>query len=281
MNTITTGSTIAFAMECYSKGILTRTQTGGLEMNFGDSDLIVDLVEKIATRQGVGDLLAEGTQVMAEKLGQGSASFAMNVKGLEMPAYDPRAAKITGLGYVTANRGGDHITGYIQLPTFVDMPMLIVDDSQIKDPFVADPQETKVLVDLENALTIFDAIGACKFMGILLTAEDFSALISHATGWDFGVPDFRQAGERIYTLMRAYCAREGITREDDVLPARLMLEPIPEGPAKGMFVEEEMLEKMKDAYYELHGWDIATGIPSAEKLEELNLVDLIPDLING
>jgi len=281
LDTITTGSTIAFAMECFSKGILTRTQTGGLEMNFGDSDLIVDLVEKIATRQGVGDLLAEGTQVMAEKLGQGSASFAMNVKGLEMPAYDPRAAKITGLGYVTANRGGDHITGYIQLPTFVDMPMLIVDDSQIKDPFVADPQETKVLVDLENALTIFDAIGACKFMGILLTAEDFSALISHATGWDFGVPDFRQAGERIYTLMRAYCAREGITREDDVLPARLMLEPIPEGPAKGMFVEEEMLEKMKDAYYELRGWDIATGIPSAEKLEELNLVDLIPDLING
>jgi len=280
LDTITTGSTIAFAMECYSKGILTRTQTGGLEINFGDSDLIVDLVEKIATRQGVGDLLAEGTKVMAEKLGQGSASFAMNVKGLEMPAYDPRAAKITGLGYVTANRGGDHITGYIQLPTFVDMPMLIIDDSQIKDPFNADPKEAKVLVDLENALTIFDAIGACKFMGILLTAEDFSALISHATGWDFGVPDFRLTGERIYNLIRAYCVREGITRENDVLPARLMLEKIPEGPAKGMCVEEEMLENLKDAYYEFRGWDIATGIPSAEKLEELNLADLIPDLIN-
>jgi len=281
LDTISTGSTIAFAMECYSKGILTRTQTGGLEINFGDSDLIVDLVEKIATRQGVGDLLAEGTQIMAEKLGQGSASFAMNVKGLEMPAYDPRAAKITGLGYVTANRGGDHITGYIQLPTFVDMPMLIIDESQIKDPFNPDPKEAKVLVDLENALTIFDAIGACKFMGILLTAEDFSALISHATGWDWGVSDFRQTGERIYNLMRAYCVREGITRENDVLPARLMLEPLPEGPAKGMYVEEEMLEKMKDAYYEFRGWDSATGIPSAGKLEELNLADLIPDLINA
>lgn len=281
LDTITAGSTIAFAMECYSKGILTPAQTGGLEINFGDSDLIVDLVKKIATRQGVGDLLAEGTRVMAEKLGQGSSDFAMNVKGLELPAYDPRAAKITGLGYVTANRGGDHITGYIQLPTFVDMPMLIIDESQVKDPFVADPQEAKVLVDLENALTIFDAIGACKFMGILLTAEDFSALISHATGWDFGVPDFRRAGERIYNLMRAYCAREGITREDDRLPARLMFEPIPEGPAKGMFVEEEKLEKMKDAYYEFRGWDIATGIPSAGKLEELNLADLIPDLVSA
>ena len=129
----------------------------------------------------------------------------MHVKGLEMPAYDPRAAKITGLGYVTANRGGDHITGYIQLPTFVDMPMLIVEDSQIKDPSVADPKEARVLVDMENALTVFDAIGGCKFMGILLTAEDIVALIAHATGWDFGVPEFRKAGDRIYNLARAYC----------------------------------------------------------------------------
>ncbi|TFG65589.1 MAG: aldehyde ferredoxin oxidoreductase, partial [Anaerolineales bacterium] len=280
LDTITTGSTIAFAMECYAKGILTKARTDGLELNFGDSDLVVDLVEKIATRQGVGNLLAEGTRVMAEILGQGSSRFAMNVKGLELPAYDPRAAKITGLGYVTAIRGGDHITGYIQLPTFIDMPMLIIDESQIKDPFVADPQEAKVLVDLENAMTTLDAIGGCKFMGILLTAEDIAALIAHATGWDFGVTEFREAGERIYNLMRAYCAREGATRENDVLPERLMLEPLLEGPAKGMCVEKEMLEKMKDAYYEFRGWDIATGNPTANKLEELHLADLVPDLLD-
>jgi aldehyde:ferredoxin oxidoreductase len=250
-----------------------------MELHFGDSDLIVDLVKKIATRQGVGDLLAEGTRIMAEILGQDSSRFAMNVKGLEIPAYDPRAAKITGLGYVTAIRGGDHITGYIQLPTFVDMPMLIVEESQIKDPFVADPQEAKVLVDLENALTTLDAIGGCKFMGILLTAEDISALIAHATGWDFGVAEFRKAGERIYNLMRAYCAREGFTRDNDVLPERLMSEYLPEGPAKGMCVEKEILEKMKDAYYEFRGWEISTGNPTAEKLEELHLADLVPDLI--
>jgi aldehyde:ferredoxin oxidoreductase len=279
LDTITTGSTIAFAMECYEKGILTQVQTDGMELHFGDSDLIVDLVKKIATRQGVGDLLAEGTRIMAEILGQDSSRFAMNVKGLEIPAYDPRAAKITGLGYVTAIRGGDHITGYIQLPTFVDMPMLIVEESQIKDPFVADPQEAKVLVDLENALTTLDAIGGCKFMGILLTAEDISALIAHATGWDFGVAEFRKAGERIYNLMRAYCAREGFTRDNDVLPERLMSEYLPEGPAKGMCVEKEILEKMKDAYYEFRGWEISTGNPTAEKLEELHLADLVPDLI--
>jgi aldehyde:ferredoxin oxidoreductase len=118
-------------------------------------------------------------------------------------------------------------------------------------------------------------------MGILLTAEDFSALISRATGWDFGVNDFRQAGDRIYNLMRAYCVREGITRASDVLPARLMNEPLTEGPARGMCVEEEMLERLKDAYYEFRGWDVVSGIPSAKKLEELNLSDLIPDMVYG
>lgn len=278
LDTISTGSTIAFAMECYARGILTREQTGGVELRFGDSDLVVDLVEKIATRQGIGDLLAEGSRCMAEILGQETARFAMNVKGLELPAYDPRAAKITGLGFVTANRGADHITGYIQLPTFVDMPMLIVDDSQIKDPFVADPQEARVLVDMENALTVFDAIGGCKFMGILLTAEDISALIAHATGWDFDVPAFRKAGERIYNLARAYCIREGITRASDILPERLMSEPLAEGPAKGMSIDRASLERLKDAYYAFRGWDPATGIPTPEKLRELGLQELIPDM---
>ncbi|MFC2029001.1 aldehyde ferredoxin oxidoreductase family protein [Chloroflexota bacterium] len=278
LDTITAGSTIAFAMECYQRGILTSEDTGGLELKFGDSDLVVDLVEKISLRQGIGDLLAEGTRVMAERLGHESKHFAMNVKGLELPAYDPRAAKITGLGYVTANRGGDHITGYIQLPTFVDMPMLIVEESSIRDPLIANPEEAKVLVDLENALTIFDAIGGCKFMGILLTADDFSSLIAHATGWDFSVADFRKTGDRIYTLARAFNIREGLNRDWDILPRRLTSEPLPEGPAGGMVIDMETLEEMKDAYYNFRGWDVETGIPGPEKLEELNMAELIPDL---
>ena len=114
LDTISTGATIAFAMECFEKGILTKEQTGSLELTFGNGDLVVALVEKIARREGIGDMLAQGTRAIAEKLGQGSEKFAMHVKGLELPAYDSRAAKITGLGFVTANRGGDHMTGYIQ-----------------------------------------------------------------------------------------------------------------------------------------------------------------------
>jgi aldehyde:ferredoxin oxidoreductase len=278
LDTISAGATIAFAMECYQRGILTPEYTHGLDVRFGDADLVVDLVEKIARRQGIGDLLAEGSRRMAQKLGQGSEHFAINVKGLELPAYDPRAAKICGLAYVTANRGGDHMTAYIEGPTFVDVPFLIVDDSHIEDPFTVNPQEARVVVDLENALTVLDSIGGCKFMGILLTAEDITSLIANATGWDFGVDEFRKSGERIYNLMRAFCVREGINREQDTLPGRLLEDPLPAGPAEGMVIERDALERMKDAYYDYRGWDRLTGIPTPEKLSELGLEDLIADL---
>ncbi|MCL7454616.1 MAG: aldehyde ferredoxin oxidoreductase family protein [Anaerolineae bacterium] len=281
LDTISAGSTIAFALECYERGILTPEQTGGLELRFGDADLVIDLVEKIARREGIGDLLAEGSRAMARTLGGGSEHFAMNVKGLELPAYDPRAAKICGLGYVTANRGGDHITAYVEGPTFIDVPFLLVEDSSIRDPFVAEPQEARVLVDMENALTSLDAVGGCKFMGILLSAEDLVGLIAAATGWEFGVEEFRQTGERAYNLMRAYCVREGITRDQDTLPGRLMSDPLPDGPAAGMVIDRETLEMMKDAYYEFRGWDKASGIPLPGKLRELGLDDLVDDLWAG
>jgi aldehyde:ferredoxin oxidoreductase len=202
----------------------------------------------------------------------------MHVKGLELPAYDPRAAKITGLGFVTANRGGDHITGYIQGPTFIDSPFLLIDDSFIKDPFVADPGEAAILVDLENILTTFDSMGGCKFMGLLLTARDYLALLNSATGWNLTVAELRQSGERIYNLMRAYCIREGVTREADTLPKRLMEDPIPAGPAEGMVIDKETLEMLKDAYYDFRGWDKETGKPTVEKLKALGLDGLVKDI---
>ncbi len=278
IDTISAGSSIAFAMECYARGILSSAHTGGIELKFGDADLVVDLVDKIARREGIGNLLAEGTRVMARQLGQGSEHFAMNVKGLELPAYDSRAAKITGLAYATANRGGDHITAYVEGPTFIDMPFLLVDDSQIHDPFVVNPNEAKVVVDLENALTALDALGGCKFMGILITGQDIATLVSHATGWDFTVEEFRKCGERIYNLARAFCVREGIDRTSDTLPGRLMYDGLPGGPAEGMTIEPAMLECMKDAYYEYRGWDKASGAPTRAKLHELGLEELVKDL---
>jgi aldehyde:ferredoxin oxidoreductase len=268
LDTISTGSTIAFAMECFEKGILTKKETDGLEIKFGDADVMIELVHKIAKREGVGNLLAEGTKRVAEKLGQGSMAFAMQVKGLELPAYDCRATKITGLGFATANRGGDHITAYVQGPTFMNIPFLIVEESTIEDPLVGNPKEAKVVKDLEDALTVFDAVGACKFMGMALMAEDMVPIIAHATGWDFQESDFRQAGERIYNLSRAFNVREGCTRADDTLPERLLKEPLQDGPAKGHVVD---LDPLLDAYYDYRGWDPQTGKPTAQKLGELGL----------
>jgi len=278
IDTISAGNTVGFAMECYEKGILTKEQTDGLELKFGDGQVVVGLMEKIGKREGVGDLLAEGVRFMSEKLSKGSEKFAMHVKGLELPAYDPRAAKICGLGYVTANRGGDHITGYVEGPTFLDTPFLVIDESKIEDAFEINPKEAKVLVDQENALTFFDLAGCCKFMGMLLKAEEWVDLVATSLGWDFDVTDFRKTGERVYNLIKAYNVREGMTRADDSLPARLHDEPLPEGPAKGMVLDREKFEEYLDTYYDLRGWDKATAKPTREKLAELGLEEVIGDV---
>jgi aldehyde:ferredoxin oxidoreductase len=199
----------------------------------------------------------------------------MHVKGLELPAYDCRATKITGLAYVTANRGGDHITGYIQGPTFLDIPFLIVEESAIQDARIENPAEAKVVKEMEDALTVFDSVGCCKFLGMALMAEDVAPVIASATGWEFGTSDLRKAGERIYNLARAFNIREGCTRSDDTLPQRLLEEPLLEGPAEGLVVD---LEPLLDAYYEFRGWHKATGSPTVAKLEELGLGDVIDQL---
>jgi aldehyde:ferredoxin oxidoreductase len=275
LDTISTGSTIAFAMECYERGILSSSKTEGLELRFGDADAMIALIHKIARREGLGDLLAEGTKRVAQRLGRGSDFFAMHVKGLELPAYDCRASKITGLGFVTANRGGDHITAYVQGPSFLDIPFLIVEESTINNALVENPAEARVVKNLEDALTVFDAVGACKFMGMALMAEDMVPLVAQATGWAFGEGDFRLAGERIFNLTRAFNVREGCTRTDDTLPRRLLEEPLVDGPAKGLVMN---IGPLLDAYYNFRGWEKETGIPTAAKLKTLGLDELINEI---
>jgi aldehyde:ferredoxin oxidoreductase len=272
IDTISAGSTIAFAMECFEKGILTEKETGGLPIKFGDPDIIVDLVHLIARREGFGDLLAEGSMRMAEKLGQGSEHFAMHVKGLELPAYDSRAVQMTGLTYATANRGGDHVTAYVQGPTFSDVPFLIVEDSEIKDPFIADPEEVFVARDLEDMLTTFDCVGACKFMGMCLNADDWVKLVNLVTGWGLSTAEYKQSGERVYNLARAFSNREGLTAAGDTLPQRLLSEPLPDGPAEG---HVNQLPVLLDRYYQLREWDKESGKPKAEKLRELGLDEVV------
>ena len=271
LDTISAGSTIAFAMECYEKGILSKEDADGLELKFGNTDVMLKLLDKIAKREGIGDLLAEGTKKMAEKLGKGSEKFAMHVKGLELPAYDPRAAKITGLSFVTANRGGCHITAFVQGPAFLSMPFMIVDEYDLGDILQEIPSTARIVKKMEDAFVNFDSCGACKFMGMVLTPADWALLISKGTGLDLTEDEFKKTGERIYNLERAFNIREGATRADDTLPARLLEEPMPEGPGEGQVVN---LDVLLDAYYEFRGWD-KNGKPTPEKLKELGLEWLI------
>ncbi len=276
MDTVSAGASIAFAMECCEKGILTKADTDGLGVTFGDADVMIELVHKIARRDGFGNFLAEGTKRMAQKLGRGTEKFAMHVKGLELPAYDSRAVQITGLAYAVANRGGDHITAYIQGPTFLDIPFLVIPDSKINDPMVADPNEVHVLVELENMLTALDTLGACKFMGLCLASEEWVKLVEHCQGRTFTYDDMMKLGETAVNLARVFNVREGLTRADDTLPPRLLEEPLPDGPAQGKV--NENLDQMLDKYYELRGWDKATGKPTPEKLRELGLGEYINDI---
>ncbi len=267
LDTISTGSTIAFAMECYEKGVLTKKDTGGLELKFGDPDIMIRLVHKIGKREGIGNLLAEGTKIASEKLGKGTERYAMHVKGLELPGYDSRAAKLTGLAFATANRGGCHITAFVEGVTFMSVPYLIIEETDVGDILQEIPETAKVVKKMEDALAVFDADGGCKFTSMVTTAEDWATLISCLTGWEFNASDYMRTGERIYNLERAFNIREGLTRADDTLPKRLLEEPLPEGPAKGQVVH---LKPLLDAYYKFRVWD-ENGKPTREKLKELGL----------
>ena len=215
IDTISAGNTLGFAMECYERGILNDDEIDGMDFSWGNAQVIVDIVHKIGRREGIGDLLAEGTMRMAKQLGKGSERFAMHVKGLELPGYDSRAAKVTGLAYAVANRGGDHITAYIEGPAFLAMPFMIVDDADIGDPLEEIPESARIVKDFEDALGVFDSIGGCKFMGMVLTAEDWAELMTSLLGHPYTANDFRKTGERIYNLERAYIIREGFTGADD------------------------------------------------------------------
>ena len=151
-----------------------------------------------------------------------------------------------------------------------------MENSKIDDVYTPKPKDTKVLKDLEDALTMFDITGTCKFMGLMLDAKEWVDLISSVTGWEFGIEDFRKTGERAVNLSRAFNMRDGFSRADDTLPKRLTEEPMPDGPAKGQVIDQ--LDMLLDHYYEERGWDKKTGKPTPEKLKELGLDNVVQDL---
>ncbi|MGC8816793.1 MAG: aldehyde ferredoxin oxidoreductase family protein [Candidatus Hadarchaeum sp.] len=256
MDTLSTGVTVSFAMECYERGIINKKDTGGLELKFGNHEAMVKLVEMIAEREGIGDLLAEGSRRASEKLDVGSEVFAMQVKGMEFAAWMPEAMKGIACTFATSNRGACHKRA------------IIGDEfSGRADPLAYEGKGklTKEIQDKVNA--IFTLVG-CRFSEWTYPLDLYLKLLNAATGMNFSEKDFIMVGERIWNMERIF---SGFTRKDDRLPERCYTHPIPSGPLAGTLVDREKFEKMLDEYYEARGWD-KEGRPTEAKLRKLSIL---------
>jgi aldehyde:ferredoxin oxidoreductase len=265
LDTISTGSTIGFAYELFEKGIISRKDTGGITLKYGNSQHVLEIIRQIAYRKGFGDVLADGSKEAARRIGKGAEQYAIQVKGLELPAYDPRGAKSHGLNFVTSNIGADHNSGYASQEVFgAPVPFEV-------DRF--DVARKGELTKWNQDLTAFLETGIiCSFVPSwgAMAPELFGKLMAAATGiGEFGDPDYLWlAGERIFNLERMFNVREGFAPKDDALPARFSNETMPDGPSKGQTYEADAL--LKD-YYAARGWNAMTGAPTADKLKELGL----------
>ena len=269
LDTISAGATIAFAMELFEKGIITEEDTGGIDLKFGNHRVMVDMLRLMAYREGFGDVLADGSRIAAQRIGKDSAKYAMHVKGLELPGYDVRGAKAHGLNYATSYTGADHNRGYAFQEIFgIPIPEAV-------DRFAAEGKGklTKWNQDVRSATC--DAPTMCAFLLDMavpgVATNNTSSLMEAVTGLESTPKEIERVGERMNNLARLFNAREGMTREDDNLPERITTEPIKEGASKGNFISKDDLNLMLDEYYTARGWDIKTGSPTREKLEELGL----------
>ncbi len=255
IDTISMGGVIAFAMEAYEKGFIDE------EIKWGDKEKVLELIKKTAERQGIGNLLAEGVARLSKEL---NADFAMHIKGLEMPAYDPRALRAMPLAYATSNRGACHLRAYTISQEVLGLPRFIPKEFEIAG-------YVKKLQDIFAAL---DSLIVCKlttfatFKTLNLEAEIYAKLLTSATGIYFSEEELLRAGERIYNIERYFNNREGIARDHDLLPRRFF-EPIPSGVAKGRIVEN--FERLLDAYYLARMWSFS-GEVSEKKLMELKII---------
>jgi len=261
VDAIGTGIVVGFAMECFEKGLITKEDTGGLELVFGNGAAMADMVRKIACREDIGALFAEGVKRASEKLGQGSEHYAMHIKGLEMTGYDVRSLKTCALGYAVSRRGGDHQRhgsyGW--------------DLSGKVNRFTADAGRGKLVMEDEDLYAVVDSMILCKFTRTIWKVyDDIARAFSIVSGIPMTAEEMGKAGERINNLARIFNIREGLTREDDTLPPRAMEDPILSGVGAGNFVSREELDIMLDGYYEARGWT-KSGIPAISKLEELGL----------
>ena len=291
-----TGGSLAFAMELFQRGLLSRKDTDGLELTWGNEDAMISLLHKIAHREGFGNVLADGTRRAAETIGRGSERYALLVKGMEMTMMpDPRAGTRRGWisGLLTNPRGGDNVknTHFYAEKNNPNWPASQLDMfEEVKEIVYGMPPEEISLTWqgkammcrwFEDLYSLCNALGVCFFPAgskLAWGPTYFSKLYSACTGRDRTPEDMMKLGERVFTIFKAYTIREGLSRKDDNLPDKFFEEPLPEGPAKGKVLSRADIETFLEDYYDLRGWDKQSGLPTAETLNSLGLKDIGVDL---
>ena len=270
MDTISVGATIAWAMECFERGILTTEDTDGIDLRFGGGDELLECVRLIAERRGIGDLLAEGSRGAAQLIGQGTNAWAMQVKGLEMPGYEPRSLKTMALGLAVSTRGACHNRSSAYEADF----------SARVDRLKVDEMRGRITAEGEDFSAVLDSLIWCKFLRKAFDDlyEESAEIYRHITGWDMTAEELRLAGERINNLKKQFNIREGWSRDDDTLPPRVFDEVLPTGVVEGVGLSRQDLDMMVQSYYQARGWCDDGTIPAA-KLKELGLEDVVREAV--
>jgi aldehyde:ferredoxin oxidoreductase len=254
---ISFGGTIACAMELNKKGKIPKKSLDGLSLNFGSKGDVIECVSKTAYKKGIGEDLSLGSKKLAIKYG--APELAMQVKGLEIPGYDPRGVQGQGLAYAVSNRGACHLRAYMISPEVFGIPKLM-------DRFSTNGKAEYVIY-LENLSAILDSMVICKFLTFALRDTQLLDMFNSVTGWNWSIEELLKTGERIHNLERLFINREGYSGDSDCLPKRFLEEPLTKGNSKNTVVD---LDKMLKEYYEIRLWE--NGVPRKEKLAELDLI---------
>jgi aldehyde:ferredoxin oxidoreductase len=293
---------ISYAMELFQRGLITPRDMDGMTLTWGNEQRVFQLLRQLAYRQGIGDVLAEGTLKASRALPQDTSRYVMTIKGMEMMSYDPRSGpRAWSLGSLTGPRGGDNVRStHMRGETIPNLSLLraenrsewehyskgfvssldmsptaktaIYGDPPLVDPFT---YRGKALMTkwFEDLFAVVNALGLCTFPAdkLALGPRDYTELLSSFLEETMDQEEFMKIGERIFNIQRLFLVREGISRKDDTLPLRFFEEKLPEGPAQGTIVSKETVAQVLDEYYDARGWDRVTGHPTSQTLSRLGL----------
>jgi len=285
LDTISTGMTIAFAMECFERGIITTKDTEGIRLEFGNGDALLAIIEKIAKREGFGNILAEGSYRAAQIIGRGAEKYSMTVKKQEFPAHEPRGKWGVGLGYAVSPSGADHLVAAHD-PWFESEPdkeheLTYMDISPmyyygIRNPLPAkslSPQKIRLFVHLQYLWSLYNVLDLCIFIGVpelrMTTIDQIVELVNNVCGWDLSHWELVKTGEKGIQMARLFNLKQGVLKDQDTLPDR-MFEPLKNGAQKGTAINKNEFKKGLEIYYEMMGWN-KDGVPTLGKLAELGI----------